>query len=307
MLKSTRDGFGEGILELGKTNPKIVVVDADLKSSLRVTKFAKEYPERFIEVGVAEQNMIGVAAGLANMGKIVFTTSFACFTPAICWNNIRIDVCYSNNAVKIVGSHGGVMTAGDGATHQATEDIALMRVLPNMVVLVPADYKEARQLTILSAEYNGPVYLRLARTETEPIDESRMMDDEPKIGGSRILHEGKKLTIIGCGPVLGEALKAAKELNAEVINCYSVKPLDRETILKSVRKTGRVITIEDHSIVGGLGGAVAELLSQECPVPIRRLGIKDAFGESARNYRQLWERHGMLADSIIKEGQNGFI
>jgi transketolase len=299
-LKSTRDGFGEAIIELAETNKDLVIVDADLKESLRVSRFAERYPERFIEVGVAEQNLVGVAAGLAIAGKTVFTTSFACFSPAICWNNIRIDICYSNSNVKIVGSHGGLATGGDGASHQALEDIALMRVLPNMVVLVPADYEQAKKLTKLAAEYGGPVYLRLARPET-PVFGNQY--SAFSIGGSEVLREGSKMTILGYGPVLGEALKAAEELEAEVINCYSVKPLDEQTILSSVKKTGKVITIEDHSIIGGLGGAVAEFLSQGYPVPIKMLGVKDIFGESARDYRELWQKYGLTAESIIKSGK----
>lgn len=298
MFKSTRDGFGEALLELGKTRKDVYVIDADLKESLRVSEFAKKYPDRFIECGVAEQNMIGVAAGLALTGKTVFATSFACFSPAISWNQIRIAVCYSQANVKIVGSHAGLATGMDGASHQALEDIALMRVLPNMVVLVPAHYRQAVELTRLAAEYVGPVYLRLARPEMEAARGKRLA---VRVGGSEILRRGNKLTIIGCGIILGEAMKAAEKLDAEVINCYSVKPLDEKTILESVKKTKKVITIEDHSVIGGLGSAVVELLGQKYPVPIKILGVQDKFGESARDYRQLWEKYGLVSDTIIKE------
>lgn len=301
ILKSTRDGFGEAILELGKKDKNIVVVDADLKESLRVSAFAEKFPERFIEVGVAEQNLIGVAAGLALFGKTVFTTSFACFTPAICWNNIRISVCYSKANVKIVGSHGGIATGADGASHQAIEDLALMRVLPEMVVLAPADFSQAKELTRLAAKHKGPVYLRLTRPATPLITSYR--SPLTKIGGSQILRTGENLTIIGCGPILTEALKAAENLDAEVINCYSLKPIDKKTIINSVRKTGKVITIEDHSIYGGLGSAIAEILAQEYPVPVKILGIKDTFGESARDHRQLWQKYGISKETILKEAE----
>lgn len=303
MLKSTRDGFGEALVELAATDRNIVVVDADLKESLRLSLFAKKFPERFIEVGVAEQNLIGVAAGLALTGKTVFATSFACFSPAISWNNIRIAVCYAKANVKIVGSHSGLATGADGASHQALEDIALTRVLPQMVVLVPADYYQAKLLTKLAAEYHGPVYLRLTRPETEPISNLKYQISNLEVGGSEILREGKSLTIIGCGPVLIEALKAAEKLDAEVINCYSVKPLDKNAIIRSVKKTKKVITIEDHSVCGGLGSAVAEFLGERYPVPIKILGVKDLFGESARDYAQLWQKYGLMAESILSESR----
>jgi transketolase len=299
IFKSTRDGFGEAMLALGSKRDDVFVVNADLKSSLRVSEFAKNFPERFIEVGVAEQNMIGVAAGLSFTGKTVFATSFASFSPAICWNQIRIAVCYSNANVKIVGSHAGLATGADGVSHQAIEDIAIMRVLPNMAILVPCDYQQAKDLTNLAAEHFGPIYLRLARPDTEEI-KLKVKSEKLKVGGSEILREGKSLTIIGCGIVLGEAIAVAEELDAEVINCYSVKPLDQETIYNSVKKTGRVLTIEDHSVIGGLGSGVAELLGQNCPMPIKNLGVQDVFGQSARTHQELWERYGLDRKAILK-------
>jgi transketolase len=300
MLKSTRDGFGEALLALGKSRENIYVIDADLKESLRVSAFAQKYPDRFIECGVAEQNMIGVAAGLALTGKTVFATSFASFSPAISWNSIRIAVCYSKANVKIIGSHAGLATGMDGASHQALEDIALMRVLPNMTILVPADCKQARELTKLAAEYIGPVYLRLARPETEEIRARGQESKRVKVGGSEILRKGNKLTIIGCGIIFGEVMKAAEKLDAEVINCYSVKPIDEKTILESAKKTGRVVAIEDHSVIGGLGGAITELLSEKMSMPILRLGVNDVFGESARDYLELWKKHGLTSGKIIE-------
>jgi len=294
-LKSTRDGFGEALVKLAKKEKKIVVVDADLKTSLRLVDFSQKYPERFIEVGVAEQNMMGVAAGLAMSGKIVFATSFACFSPAINWNNIRISVCYNHANVKIVGSHAGLATGPDGASHQALEDISLMRVLPGMVILAPSDFDQAFALTILAARHKGPVYLRLTRPTTAKI----VADNKNlKIGGSQILRKGRRITFLSYGPVLAEVLKAASKVDGEVINCYSLKPIDQETILASCRRTGRVITIEDHSIFGGLGSAVAEILIQSLPLPLRMIGIDDQFGESSRDFLDLWEKHGLTSQKI---------
>lgn len=306
-LESTREGFGRAMMKLGETNPKVVVVDADLAGSLHVEKFAKKHPDRFFEVGVAEQNAAGVAAGLALEGFIPFVTSFACFSPAINFNVIRQSICLSEANVKLVGSHGGLMTGADGASHQALEDIALMRVLPGMVVLTPVDFYQAKDLTKLAVEYQGPIYLRLTRPETPILKELGGFGGFGefgglKIGGSEILKEGKDLTVIGCGPILLEAIEAVKmvEERIEVINAYSIKPLDKETILKSAAKTGKVLTVEDHSVIGGLGSAVVELLAQECPVPVKILGVPDVFGESAREPRQLLAKYGLDSRGIAK-------
>jgi len=319
-LESTREGFGQAMVKLGETNPKVVVVDVDLAGSLKVTEFAKKHPQRFFEVGVAEQTAAGVAAGLALEGFIPFVISFACFSPTINFNVIRQSICLSGANVKLVGSHGGLMTGADGGSHQAIEDIALMRVLPGMVVLTPIDFDQAKDLTRLMTEHQGPAYLRLTRPETQILKRYKDINlpagkagiQGYRVGGSEILKEGKDLTIIGAGPILMEALKAVERISSssstdkssasriEIINAYCIKPLDKETILKSVAKTGKVLTIEDHSVIGGLGSAVAELLSQEYPLPVKILGVPDVFGESAKKPEELLAKHGLDAEGIGK-------
>jgi len=305
-MKGIRDGFGEALVELGAKDKDIFVVDADLASSLRLSGFAEKFPDRFIEVGVAEQNMAGVAAGLALAGKTVFMVSYASFSPPMNWNTIRASICYSGANVKIVGGHAGLMTSEYGATHQGIEDMALMWVLPGMVILVPADFKQAKGLTELAAEYKGPLYLRLARPETRGV-ECRMQNVECRIGGSEVLREGRELTIVSCGPIITEVIRAISligQIGVELINAYSVKPLDKATILRSVAKTGKVLTVEDHSVIGGLGSAVAELLAQEYPLPVKILGVPDVFGESAREPRQLLAKYGLDAEGIGKAIKN---
>ncbi|MBI2310169.1 transketolase family protein [Candidatus Collierbacteria bacterium] len=331
-MKATRDGFGEALVELGKTDRQVVVLTADLGESLKVTDFAKQFPDRFIQVGVAEQNMAGIAAGLAAEGFIPFITSFAVFNPGRNWEQIRASICYANLNVKIIGGHSGLSNGPDGATHQGLEDIALARVLPNMTVLVPADYNQARAATLAAAENKGPIYIRLTREKT-PVFCHR--DIPFRIGKAEILKEGTDVTIVACGPLVYEAIKAAEALqngynglnglngykdklrasshfdhsshsnhfssplSAEVINVSTIKPLDVQTIVKSARKTGRVVTVEEHQITGGLGGAVAEVLSEFCPVPIKRVGMKDCFGESGEA-GELLERYEMTAENIFK-------
>jgi len=320
-MKSMRDGWGEGLVDVGEKDKQVVVLTGDLGGSTRVGDFKEKWPERFIQVGVAEQNMAGVAAGLALAGKTVFIASYAAFSPAINWNTIRTSICYSRANVKIVGNQAGLMTCAGGATHQGIEDIALMRVLPGMVVLTPIDFYQAKDLTRLMVEHQGPAYLRLTRPETPILREYKGFKEYNKgckIGGSHVLQEGKDLTIIGCGPILMEALKAVERISSssstdkssasrtgsasriEIINAYCIKPLDKETILKSVAKTGKVLTIEDHSVIGGLGSAVAELLSQEYPLPVKILGVPDVFGESAKKPEELLAKHGLDAEGIGK-------
>lgn len=304
-FESTREGFGRAMMKLGETNPKVVVVDADLAGSLWVGQFAQKYPDRFFEVGVAEQNAAGIAAGLALEGLIPFVTSFACFSPAINFNVIRQSICLSEANVKLVGSHGGLMTGADGSSHQALEDIDLMRVLPGMTVVHPADSQQAEELTLLAAKYQGPVYLRLTRAKTPMLKGVRGVKREKgiKVGGAEVLQEGEGLTVVGCGPILTEVILAVKKfrnLEIEIINAYSVKPLDKKTILKSAAKTGKVLTVEDHSVIGGLGSAVAELLAQEHPVPVKILGVPDVFGESAREPGQLLAKYGLDAKGIAR-------
>lgn len=297
--KSTREGFGEGIIEAAKLDKNVVALCADLTESCRLEKFRETYPDRFIECGVAEQNMIGMSAGLALSGKIPFACSFAVFSPGRTWDQIRVSVCYSNANVKIAGHHTGLTVGEDGATHQALEDIAIMRVLPNMTVLVPADVNQAKQMTIAAAQYIGPVYMRFNRPASE------VFTDPGKpfvIGKADVLQQGTDVTIIACGLMVWQSLEAAKQLreqniSCEVINCSSIKPLDEATILNSVQKTKKVITAEEHQIAGGLGSAIAEFLSEKFPVPVLRIGMPNQFGESGKA-DELLEKYGLTAKAI---------
>lgn len=305
ILKSTREGFGEGIVEAARLDNNVVALCADLTESCRLDSFKKQFPNRFIECGVAEQNMIGLAAGLALSGKVPFACSFAVFSPGRTWDQIRVSICYSNANVKIAGHHTGLTVGEDGATHQALEDIAMMRVLPNMTVLVPADANEAEQMTIAAAKHQGPVYMRFNRPKTV------VFTDQEKpfiIGKADVLQQGSDVTIIACGLMVWESIKAAnmlkdKGISCAVINCSSIKPLDETTILKSVEKTKKVVTVEEHQINGGLGGAVAEFLSEKFPALVLRIGMPDQFGESGK-FELLLEKYGLTADTIASRIQN---
>jgi transketolase len=258
-----RNGFGIGIIEATKKDEHVVVLTADLGGSLRLDEFKKQFPERFIECGVAEQNMATIASGMANYGKIPFICSFATFSPARNWEQIRTTICLNNFPVKIVSSHAGIITGPDGVTHQALEDIALMRCLPNITVVVPCDAKEAEKATEASLEINGPLYLRLSREATDIITKT---EDEFKIGKANILREGRDVTIVGCGWILSEALKAAEELSkegveCEVLNMHTIQPIDSSALIKSVSKTGCLVSVEDHQVEGGLGSAIAQVLA----------------------------------------------
>ena len=300
---ATRDGYGDAVTEAGKKNKSIVVLSADLTNSTRCDSFKKAFPDRFIEVGIAEQNMAGIAAGLAISGKTPFIASYATFSPGRNWDQVRVSICYSKANVKIIGAHAGLSVGPDGATHQALEDIAITRVLPNMVVLSPADYEEEKKATLAAIKHEGPVYIRLAREKTA----SFTTKNTPfKIGEALTLIEGKDVTIISAGPILYEALKAAQELkmkhgiSCEVINLATIKPLDKKAIIKSAKKTGRVVTVEEHQVHGGIGGAVAEVLSQENPVPMKIIGVEDKFGESGK-FTELWEKYGLSSEHIVNE------
>ena len=302
--KATRAAFGETLVELVNEGMDVVAVDADLSGSTTTKKLGAEFPERLINVGIAEQNMIDVAAGLSLTGKTAFTGSFAVFGTGRVYDQIRNTVCYSNLNVKIAPTHSGVTVGPDGGSHQMVEDIALMRVLPNMRVLVPADYAEAKACIRLAAETEGPVYIRLGRASVPCIYEVGV---EAKLGGSRVLREGTDVTIVACGIEVNEALQAAETLaeagvSAEVIDAYSIKPLDEETILASVAKTGCVVTAEEHSIIGGLGGAVAELLVEKHPAPMVRVGMKDTFGTSG-DPSELVEHFHLDAPAIAEAAQ----
>lgn len=299
VLKAMRDGYGEGLVEAAKRDENVVVLVGDLTESTRTDLFRKEFPERFFEMGIAEQNMVGVAAGMAASGKIPFVNSFACFNPGRNWEQIRLSVCLSNNNVKIIGGHAGFGNGTDGGNQQMFEDIALTRVLPNMTVVVPVDYEQAKKMAMAIAEYRGPVYMRMTKPKRACVT---TVGTPLTLGKAQVLREGKSMTICACGAMVYEALAAAEELagsvDVEVINVHTIKPLDKETILRSVRKTRKVITAEEHSVIGGLGGAIAELLAEEVPVLMRRVGMKDRFGESGEP-EELLVKYGMTKETII--------
>lgn len=298
----TRNGYGEGLVEAGKKNKDVVALCCDLTDSTRTSYFKKEFPERYIEVGVAEQNMAGLAAGMAlGAGKIPFISSYAVFSPGLNWSQIRVAICYSGANVKVIGAHAGISVGPDGATHQALEDIAITRAIPRMTVVVPCDSIETKKATQELAQMHGPCYMRFAREGTAVMTTEKTPF---KIGRAEVFREGSDVSIIACGPLVYEALKAAKALeqdriDCEVINSHTIKPLDTVTITASAKKTKHVVTVEEHQITGGLGGAVAELLSERCPVPIQRVGMPDHFGESGTP-EELLAKWGMDADGIIK-------
>lgn len=298
-MEATRKGFGRGLLEAAKRNENVVAACADLTESTQMNLFHEAFPERFVEVGVAEQNLVTVGSGLAAMGKIPFVSSYAAFSPGRNWEQIRTTICLNDQPVKIVGSHAGLYTGPDGATHQMLEDIALMRVLPNMVVVVPADSVEAEKATLALAADKRPGYLRLARGDT-PVFTT---NDTPfELGKAYVLSEGQDLAIIATGTMTYQALVAAEILykggiDAEVIHVPTIKPLDAATIVNSVQKVRAVITVEEAQINGGLGGAIAELLSEHHPKPLRRLGMRDRFGESGTP-QELLEHFGLTGKHI---------
>lgn len=282
-MVATRDGYGEALLELGAADPNIVVLDADLAAATKTAVFKKAYPERFFDCGIAEANMVGIAAGLASTGKIPFISSFAMFAAGRAYEQVRNSVGYPGLNVKIGASHGGITVGEDGASHQCNEDLALMRTIPGMVVMCPADAIEAREATKAAAKYIGPVYLRFGRAVCPVINDRP--DYKFEIGKGQLLKEGTDLTIVANGICVGGALEAAEKLeqegiSAEVINICTIKPLDEELIIQSARKTGRVVTAEEHSVIGGLGSAVCDALCKSYPVPVMKIGIQDVFGES---------------------------
>lgn len=309
---ATRDGYGDGVVEAGDADENVVVLCGDVTTSTRNHKFAEKFPKRFIQVGVAEQNMVGIAAGLALSGKVAFAASYATFNSGRNWDQIRVSVCYSKANVKVVGAHAGLSVGPDGATHQALEDIAIMRVLPNMVVLSPADYEEAKKATIAAAKHKGPVYIRLSREKTPTFTTKKTPF---KIGKAEVFIQGTNVSLIATGPILYEAAKAAQELKAkhniscEVINVSTIKPLDKKTILESAAKTGHIVTVEEHQIHGGLGSAVAEVISQansiEKPIRMKIIGVEDTFGESGTR-EELWHKYGIDAESIVSKVKNAF-
>jgi len=300
-----RTGFGRGLVTAGKRNPAVVALCADLTNSTKMNGFAKAFPERFIEMGIAEQNLVTVASGMSLTGKIPFVSSYAAFSPGRNWEQIRTTICLNQTNVKIVGSHAGVSVGPDGATHQMLEDIALMRVLPRMMVVVPCDAVEAEKATTALAGNVGGAYLRLAR-EKSPVVTTAATPFA--LNKAQIFREGEDVTIVACGIMVYQALVAAEQLakkgiEAEVINCPVIKPLDSVRLLASIKKTGRVVTCEEGQIAGGLGGAVAELVSERHPVPMRRIGMRDHFGESG-DPNELLEHFGLTAPHIAKAAQD---
>lgn len=296
-----RAGFGRGLKAAGESNPAVVALCADLTDSTQMSKFKEAFPDRFVEIGVAEQNLVTVASGMARVGKIPFTSSYAAFSPGRNWEQIRTTIALNDQPVKVVGSHAGVSVGPDGATHQMLEDIALMRVLPNMVVIAPGDSVEAEKATKAIAENGKPSYLRLAREKT-PIFST---EDSPfEIGKAYVLREGSDVTLLGTGTMSYQILAAANELekhgiNAEVVHVPTIKPLDEETILTSVRKTGRAVSAEEAQANGGFGGAIAELLIEKLPTPLKRIGMQDRFGESGTP-DELLKHFGLTGDKIAK-------
>jgi transketolase len=297
--EANRAGFGRGLLQAGKQDDNVVAACADLTESTQMHLFRDEFPARFIEIGVAEQNLVTVGSGLASQGKIPFVSSYAAFSPGRNWEQIRTTICLNNQPVKVIGSHAGISVGPDGATHQMLEDIALMRVLPNMVVLAPCDAVEAEKATLAMAKDKRPNYMRLAREAVTTIT----TDQTPfEIGKAYNFHEGIDVSIIATGTMTFQALKAAEALkadgiSAEVIHVPSIKPLDHETILRSLKKTGAAVTVEEAQIAGGLGGAISELASENYPIPIKRVGIKDHFGESGEP-QELLDHFGLDAKHI---------
>ena len=308
-MEAVRNGFGEAIVEEGEKNQDIVVITGDVTESTKCDVFAEKFPKRFFNVGVAEQGMVSIAAGFGISGKIPFISAYAVFSPGRNWEQIRTVVAYNDSNVKIAGHHAGIMTGRDGATHQAIEDIATMRVMPNMRVIVPCDAIEAKKATIAASKIWGPVYIRLAREKTPVITK----EDAPfTLGRAEIFWDstnGKRkkglapqVCIVACGPLVANALVAAKTLKEEgvesvVLNVHTIKPLDTKQIIEMAKKCGAFVSVEDHNIIGGLGGAIAELLAKEYPVPMEFIGLQDTFGESGNSW-ELIEKYGMSAEDI---------
>ena len=298
--KDTRSGFAEGLLEAGKENKNVVALCADLTPSVRMDLFAKEFPDRFFQTGIAESNMVSIASGMALSGKVAFVGSFAAFSTGRTYDQIRQSVAYSDCNVKIAGSHAGITLGEDGATHQILEDIGLMRMMPNMVVLNPCDFNQTKQATLAAARYNGPVYIRYGRPKV-PVFIPEDMTFE--IGKAITLNEGKDVSLFATGHLVWQALEACKQLeaegiDAEVINIHTIKPLDEKAVLDSVKKTGCVVSCEEHMYNGGLGDAIAQLLVRNHPAPMEFIGIDDEFGQSGKPM-ELMEHYHLMAEDIV--------
>ena len=298
-MKLTRQGYGEGLVEAGERNKDVVAIGADITASVKVDMFRDRFPERFFNIGIAEQNQIGIAAGMSLAGKVPFVTNYGVFLAGRAWDQIRTTVCYSNLNVKLGGAHGGISVGPDGATHQALEEISIMRCLPNMRVVVPADYYETKKATLAAAESFGPIYVRFGREKVPVItDENTPFE----IGKAYCLRDGSDVAVVACGAMVYESLVAAEELAKEgisvmVINNHTIKPFDKDTILEAAQKTGAIVTAEEHQLAGGMGSAVLEVLAQNYSVPVKMVGVSDRFGESG-NPDQLMKAFGLTSDAI---------
>jgi transketolase len=304
---ATRDAYGDALVRLGEQNADIVVLDADLAKSTKTIKFKKKFPDRFFDMGIAEADMMGTAAGLAAAGKIAFASTFAIFATGRAWEQIRNSICYTNLNVKIAASHAGIAVGPDGSSHQSIEDIAIMRVIPNMKIIVPADGTETEKAVAALVETSGPAYLRLGRSAVPLIYDENY---EFKIGKASILRKGTDVAIIAAGTMVQPALEAAQKLagegiDARVINMSTIKPVDREAILSAARETRGIVTAEEHNIIGGLGGAVAEVVCEGFPVPVVRIGVRDVFGQSGE-VEELMAFYGLTADKIAEAARNIF-
>ncbi len=302
-IKSTREAFGQALVELGRENPNIVALDADLSCSTQTQIFAKEFPERFFNAGIAEQDAMGMAAGLSTCGKIPFVATFAMFASGRAWDQVRNGICYPKFNVKIIATHGGITVGEDGATHQALEDISIMRSIPNMTVLVPSDAVEVKAAVRLAAEHKGPFYIRISRTSLPILfnaDNYRL-----EYGKAQLLRSGWNISLITNGETLVEAFKCAemlkdKGITADILNVPFVKPLDKDAVIKSALKTKKVMVIENHSVIGGLGSAVCECLSEHAPTLVKRIGTNDVFGQSGHQ-AELMSKYGLIAEKFVNE------
>ena len=298
---ATREAYGKALVKLGQVNDKVVVLDADLSKSTKTNDFLKTFPDRFFNMGIAEQNLMGAACGLAAAGKIPFASSFAMFAAGRAFEIIRNSACYPKLNLKVCATHAGITVGEDGASHQSVEDIAIMRAIPNMTVIVPADGTETEKVIFEIAKYNGPVYVRLGRAAVPTIFDDNYSFE---IGKGTVVREGNDATIIACGIMVNEAIMAQEELkaqgiNARVINMATIKPIDKDIIIAAAKETGAIVTAEEHSIIGGLGSAVSEVVGEECPVIVKKVGVKDVFGQSG-NPKELLKHYGLTAADIVK-------
>lgn len=299
--KATRDAYGEGLCALAEVRSDLLVLDADLAAATKTGIFKKKYPEKHYDCGIAEANMMGVAAGIASTGKLVFASSFAMFAAGRAFEIIRNSICYPNLNVKIGATHAGISVGEDGATHQCNEDIALMRVLPNMTVINPADAVEAKAAVLAMANYVGPTYMRFGRLAVPIYNDEKTYNFE--VGKGITIKDGKDVTIIATGLMVAEAMEAANALHeqgidARIINIHTIKPIDRDIIIKAAKETGKIITVEEHSVIGGLGSAVGDVVLEECPVPVIKIGVKDVFGHSGPA-KDLLKEFGLCAENIV--------